>query len=339
MADLRRFAIVTRLGAQAAPAIAFWLGALAPMASTASEPGLVLERTINLGMVKGRIDHLAVDLGRKRLFVAELGNDSVAVVDLETGQVWRRIEGLREPQGVGYSPAADLVAVSNAGDGSVRLFKGADLAPAGAINLGDDADNIRPDGAERMVVGYGNGGLASIDASTARKVADIRLPAHPEGFQIDPGRDRIYVNLPFDHQIAVIDRSSGKQIASWGLWLAVGNFPMSLDDAGDRLFVGYRWPASIAAIDTRTGNVLSRVATCADADDIFYDGQRKRLYASCGDGQIAILDAASALSEISRIATRTGARTSLFVPALDRLLTAVPMSGGQPAEIRVFAPR
>src|SRR5262245_8495752 len=32
---------------------------------------------IPLGDVSGRIDHLAIDLARRRLFVAELGNDTV----------------------------------------------------------------------------------------------------------------------------------------------------------------------------------------------------------------------------------------------------------------------
>src|SRR5947209_721288 len=77
---------------------------------------LVLERTIPLAHVSGRIDHMAVDLRRGRLFVAELGNNTVDVVDITAGHVIHRIDGLREPQGVGYSPAADTVAVANAGD-------------------------------------------------------------------------------------------------------------------------------------------------------------------------------------------------------------------------------
>jgi hypothetical protein len=38
---------------------------------------LQLESKIPLGEVRGRIDHMAVDLERQRLLVAELGNDSL----------------------------------------------------------------------------------------------------------------------------------------------------------------------------------------------------------------------------------------------------------------------
>src|ERR1700736_3765644 len=87
-------------------------------------PPLVLEAKIPLGDVKGRIDHLAFDPGRKRLFVAELGNDSVGVVDVDAAKVVNRIAELKEPQGVSYVPWTDTLYVANAGDGSVRLYHG-----------------------------------------------------------------------------------------------------------------------------------------------------------------------------------------------------------------------
>src|SRR3954452_11030225 len=95
------------------------------MAETA--PPLLLEATIPLDHTAGRIDHMAIDLKRGRLFVAELGNGTLDAVDLGSRRVLYRVEGLREPQGVGYSPGVDLVAVASAGDGSVRLFEGQDL--------------------------------------------------------------------------------------------------------------------------------------------------------------------------------------------------------------------
>jgi DNA-binding beta-propeller fold protein YncE len=322
-----------------------WLAALAGAAillssiATGAEPGLILERTISLGAVHGRIDHLAIDVEHKRLFVAELGNGTVAAIDLEKEQVVRQVDGLHEPQGLSYAPATGLLYVASEGDGSVRRLKADDLASAGVTDLKNDADNIRAYGADRVVVGYGDGGLAVIEAATGRVMADIKMPAHPEGFQIDAAGERLYVNLPENHSIEAIDLRSGKQVGRWGLWLAAGNFPMALDAEGGRLFSAYRWPAVVVSIDTRTGDVLSRVSTCSDADDLFYDAQRKRLYVSCGSGDIAILDAESRLLERARVPTRTGARTSLFVPALDRLFLAVPQSQGRAAEIRVYAPR
>jgi YVTN family beta-propeller protein len=158
-------------------AILMWPATL--LAQTAGAP-LMLETRIPLGEVSGRIDHLSIDLKRERLFVAELGNDTVGVVDLAAAKVLRTITGLSEPQGVAYVPFADSIFVANAGDGSVRMLRGEDLAPIGRIELGDDADNVRADAARnRVIVGYGKGALAIIDPATRTKTADFRLNGHP----------------------------------------------------------------------------------------------------------------------------------------------------------------
>jgi YVTN family beta-propeller protein len=174
---------------------------------------LQLETKIALRDVRGRIDHLAVDLKRQRLFVAELGNDTVGIVDLANGKVIHRIAGLQEPQGVGYDAPTDTLYVANAADGSVRLFEGQDYAEKARIDLGSDADNVRIDaGAHRVFIGYGNSGLAIVDPATRGKVGDLPLSAHPEAFQIDPDSSQVFVNLPDAHAIAVVDRDSQKLI-------------------------------------------------------------------------------------------------------------------------------
>jgi YVTN family beta-propeller protein len=303
----------------------------------AAEP-LALEQKIPLGDVSGRIDHLAVDLPRQRLFVAELGNDSIGVIDLRARKVVHRITGLRQPQGVAYVADADALYVANAGDGSVRIFKGEDYAAAGRLDLGEDADNIRVDArAHQVVIGHGSGALAIVDALTGQKSSDIKLRAHPESFQLEPDGSRIFVNAPDARQVAVVDRATGQQIAIWSLLDARANFAMALE--GTRLFVVYRKPAVLAVFDTQNGRIVSRTPTCGDADDIFVDGRRQRIYVSCGDGYIDVLQHRDdAMQSWARLATASGARTALFVPELDRLFLAVRVRGKERAAVWVYRP-
>jgi YVTN family beta-propeller protein len=310
------------------------------IAQTENSLPLQLEAKIPLGDVQGRIDHMAVDLARQRLFVAELGNDTVGVVDLTSRKVISTLSGLKEPQGVGYVPSMQTLYVANAGDGSVRVFLGADYAPAGTIELGDDADNIRVDPRTgRVFVGYGSGGLAVIDPKAFRKIADIPLPAHPESFQLDPGSDRIFVNLPKVHAIAVVDREAVRQTKSWPATVAEGNFPMALNAAAGHVLSVFRNPAKLGVFSAQDGSLIVSVDICGDADDVFLDAKRQRAYVSCGDGVLDVLDAGrNEYKRIARIPTVPGARTSLFVPELDRLYLAVRAMQGEPASIWVFRP-
>ena len=298
---------------------------------------LVLEAKIPLGSISGRIDHLAIDLKRKWLFVAELGNDSLGVVNLVAGKVLRTITGLSEPQGVGYEPITDAVYVANASDGSVRILRGEDLAAVGRIDLSDDADNVRIDAdRKRVLVGYGAGALAIIDPTTRTKVGDIRLKAHPESFQIDG--DRVFVNVPDARLIEVADLTEGEVVGAWPTQPNHSNFPMAMDREARRLFVVFRSPARLVVMSAADGAVGS-LGACGDADDVFVDTKRHRVYVTCGAGVVDVFEyRGGSYQRVGQIPTVSGARTSLFVPELDRLFVAVRSSGHEPAAIWVFRP-
>jgi hypothetical protein len=288
------------------------------------DPPLILEATIPLNSVGGRIDHMAVDLKRIRLIVAELGNNTVDVIDLAGHKVVHRITGLHEPQGVGYAEPSDLVLVANAGDGAVQMFQAQDLSSAGSVSLRDDADNIRVNPRDgTVVVGYGSGGLVIIDAASRTKIADIKLDGHPEGFQIDPNAQRAFVNVPDAHEIAVIDLTARRQVASWSVTGARANFPMALDPVGNLLATVFRRPPKLVLLDRGTGGVSAELAVCGDADDVFFDGRRQRIYVSCGSGEVATFERQrKSWRRLIAAKTEGGARTSLFVPELDRLFVA-----------------
>jgi YVTN family beta-propeller protein len=301
---------------------------------------LRLEASIPLGDVRGRIDHMAIDLARQRLFIAELGNNSVSVVDLKAHKVVRRISGLSEPQGVGYVPATDTLYVANGGDGTLRLFKGDNYSEAGRLSLGADADNIRIDNiVDYVIVGYGSGALATIEAVSQSKIADLPLTGHPESFQLSHDETRIFVNIPDAHEIAIIDRSLRKQVARWPMSNASGNFPMALDDDGGRVFTVFRYPAKLGVFAMLDGKSLATADVCGDADDIHFDAKRQRLYVSCGDGTIDVLNTNDGFRRVASIPTVTGARTALFEPDFDRLFLAVRAQRGVPAALWIFQPQ
>jgi len=316
------------------------LSSAAASAQTTADSALIqLEAKISLGQVRGRIDHMAFDIARRRLFVAELGNDSVGVVDVDAGKTIHTIGGLAEPQGVGYVPSTDTLYVANARDGSVRLFRGADYAAAGRIDLGSDADNVRFDAAvNRIFVGYGSGAIGTIDVAQQKKSGEIALPAHPESFQIGGKPTKMFVNLPRAHAIAVLDVATGTQMATWPLRES-GNFPMPLDPSNGRVLVVSRSPPKLSVRAAEDGSLIADVETCGDSDDLFIDHKRGLVYVSCGAGFIDVFTAKGVnYNRVGHVPTAAGARTSLFVPEMDRLYLAVRASGASEAAIWIFRP-
>jgi hypothetical protein len=299
-----------------------------PRTISPSDPAspLRLERTIALPDVAGRIDHLAIDVRDKLLFVAEYGNGSVDAVDLATGKVAGRITGLREPQGIAVLPDGQVVVAC--GDGSVHFYAATDRHQIAVLMLGDDADNVRIDARNgHVVVGYGSGALAVIDPATHRVLATLTLAGHPEGFRLIGSQ--VFINIPDRGTVVSADIDSDTVTASWPTGARRLNFPLAVEPNGRWFALAYRLPAALQVRDTAKGDVISTRSACGDADDLFIDGDRFLLV--CGAGHVDVSSTKDAGGETVRVTTAAGARTGLFVPELKTLFVAAPARGGKPA--------
>src|SRR5438876_742852 len=308
-------------------------------AAHAEEEAFKLKQTIRLPGVEGRIDHFALDPSGERLFVCALGNNTVEVMDLRKGERIRSITGLGAPQGVIYVPELDRLFVANDKGGIFKIYDGKSLQQISELNFKDDADNVRYDeGAKRIHVGFGSGGIAIVNAQEGKQIGSIKLSAHPEAFELEKNGKRIFVNVPNSRHVAVIDREKGKVVTTWKTDLAFGNFPMALDEANHRLFVGCRLPSKLVVLNTESGEVAAKIDISGDPDDLFYDAKRHRIYAICGAGKIDIIEQTdpNTYAASAKVNTADGARTGLFVSEGETLFVAVPHRGSQKAEVRAY---
>jgi DNA-binding beta-propeller fold protein YncE len=307
--------------------------------SAEAAPPLQEAQVIPLPGVERRIDHLAVDVAGKRLFVAALGNGTLEVLDLAAGKRVHSIGGLKEPQGVAYLPALHRVVVATAG-GTLSAYD--DHRFEAVTTVGDlgDADNLRFDAtAGLLYLGYGDGALGVFDPATLKRLGDITLPGHPESFRLETGGPRVFVNVPRTREVLVVDRARRSVVTHIPLGgLFSRNYPMSLDEAGHRLFVGVRWPARLLVFDTRSGKRLGTVPCVGDTDDLFYDARRDRVYVIGGEGFVDVFDASGSgkYQRLAHLATRSGARTGLWSDELGQLFVAWPLRDGQPAAVHVL---
>jgi DNA-binding beta-propeller fold protein YncE len=328
------------LGAALMAAVVFSLAALAQ--DVRSEDELKLLRKIDLPGVNGRIDHMAIDLESNRLFVAALGNNSVEVVDMAKGSVAQSLPGFPEPQGVLLLPETHELVVTNGGSRHADVYDSRSLRKIKSIELKEDNDNIRYDANAKLgYVGCGSGrhgALAILDLTRHAKAGEIALSGHPESFQLEQTGTRIFVNVPTSGAIEVIDRRQGRVVSAWQV-SARRNYPMALDEAHHRLFIGTRDPAKLLVLDTETGKTTASLDSVGDADEIFYVPASGKIYVSGGEGFVYIFrqQDAERYSLASRVATATGARTSLYVPERNQLLVAAPKTSTAPARILVYA--
>jgi hypothetical protein len=305
---------------------------------------LVLTGAVPLPNVKGRIDHFGFDPAGNRLFVSALGNNTEEIISISAQIVIHSIPGLPTPQGVVYSPETNKLFVGS-DQGKLYIYDGTTFDLITSIDFGDDVDNLRYDAAEKRVyVGYGDkksGAIGMVDAATNKRLDDeFKLGAHPESFQLAASGPNIYVNLPDLKQIAVVNRGT-HSITRWPLSFE-SNFPMALDELDHRLFVATRTPPQLAVFDTDSGRLIAAVPTVQDADDLYYDSARKRVYIPGGEGYINVFqqDDADHYKPLAKVHSALGARTAGYFgkgrKGFDRFYLAVPARADHGAEVWIY---
>jgi DNA-binding beta-propeller fold protein YncE len=310
-------------------------------------------QTIPMPNVFGRMDHLGVDLEGGRLFAAALGDrqNTVEAIDLKAGKRIFSIRGQSMPQGVFYSADFKRLFVANGKDGTVKSFRGDDLELLDSLSIGVNPNHVGYDQASKyLYVGIGipnsrAGGLAIIDTRTNKHIGVIQTDTHPGGIKIETSGPRIFVTLAGLPKVGVVDREKGEQTAAWPLAGVPGVVALALDETHHRLFGGSRNPPMLIVLDTESGKQITQLDGVDGIDDLWYDAERNRIYASGGRGSAAGFvyvyqqKDADRYELAAKIPTRANAQTSIWVPELNRYYVSASANDKEGAAILVFEPQ
>lgn len=339
------------------------LGALCPLLAALlslvaraaiATPPLMLVQTITLPDVPQGpyADHMALDVMEQRLFATPQAQRAVAVLDLKTGKVLRTIRSFANPHAILYRQDRNRLFVTD-GRGAAVILDALTFRRIRSIALEPNADGIAYD-AKEGVLYVSNGGsdagkayslISLIDTATERKLGDIRLETPAlEAMVVDEPQRRLYVNMPEENLIGVIDLTRRSLIERWQLTRARRNEAFALDTEHHLLYVGCNEGdvrGRLLVVDTRTGKELQTLPLGSWVDSMFYDARRQRIYASTGVGAVFTYErsASGQLRALESVDTAVMARTSLFSPDLDRLFVMVPHLGWTSAKVLVYTPQ
>ena len=333
-----------------AAAIAVFFCSAANALAQSAQP-LKLVQTIAMPNVKGRIDHMDVDVTRKRLFVSGLENGSVEIVDLQAGRWAKSLSGFLKPQGIAYVASLNKLFVASGDDGMVRVFRGDTLELLDAIKLDLGPNRVAYDaGKQILYVGYGGkdagkdyGEVGAIDARTDKKIFDVQVTAHPSELLLDKSGQTLFVFISAASKIQVVDVAKREVRATWPV-SSQRPGDAALDESAGRLLIGTHTPPEMIAMDAKTGRELAHLPTTDGMDGVNFDATRMRIYVSGGRGEdvgsvfVYQQKSPDIYEIVGKIPTRPGAGTSFWSPELNRYYVAAPANGLEQAAILVFQP-
>jgi DNA-binding beta-propeller fold protein YncE len=313
---------------------------------------LHLVQTIQMPNVKGRIDHMDVDVKGKRLFVAGLENGSVEVVDLNSGKWLKSIPGFKKPQGIAYVAAPNKVFVASGNDGMLRVFRGDTLELLDEIKLDLGPNRVAYDPASKVLyVGYdGKGGgkdygeVGIIDAKTDKRIGDVKVEAHPAELLLDLSGKTLFVFLPTVSKVQLVDTKKREVVSTWPV-SSQRDGDAAFDEKTNRLIIATRTPPQMIAMDSRSGKEVANLPTVEGMDGVYFDAAHRRVYVSGGRdndvGYVFVYQQKDAdhYETIGKMPTKPGAGTSFWSPELNRYYVAAPAHDNEQAAILIFQPQ
>jgi hypothetical protein len=349
------------------PLAAFFIVIFAGVAiqtSAQEKQALRLVQTIPLPGVTGRLDHMGVDLEAKRLFVAAVANNTLEVVDLTGGKVIRSLAGFKDTQDALFLGGDFNKLYVSSLDGHVRVFQGESFWLVRDFKIEPDPNRLFYDPTTNLIYfGYGgqNAGFDAYErvgilqpkpgAGYDQLVADMIAPTPRPGHLAQMAMDDNGVLLTCDSRadrIYQFDTRKRELIKSWPA-KGDGAADMALDRIGHRLFVGTRTPPEMTVYDSLSGKEIQSLPGPETMDGVYYDTNLKRVYMTGGrwygtpdasPGWLYVYQQKDPdhYEVISKIKTRPGSGTSLFVPQFNRFYVASQALGDQQAAILVFEP-
>ena len=313
----------------------------------ASDPGLRLVAKIPVAAMTGTWDHLTADPDTGRVFANAQDIHTLEVVDIAAGKVLKAVTGpFNRNQGAVYLKNLGKLAITNGRSGTVTFLDSRTLEPGKSVGIGLGADLMTYDPETKTLFldhggrdsNRGFGAVAVIDAQTEELVADIATDLRPAAMVGEPAGPRLFVCVPNANQIAVINRGTRQIIGRYDLTTSKKPVSIGLDAANRRLFVLTRTPAQLVVLDMDTGKTVAALPTVDEAEDIFYDGAHRRLYATGLAGVIFSYRqlGADQYALSGKIPVKPHAGSSLLIPQLNRFIVAVAQHETEAPELWVF---
>jgi DNA-binding beta-propeller fold protein YncE len=304
---------------------------------------LKLIATTPLPGFTGDFDHFGLDLKGQRLFLAAEDHKTVEVFDLD-GTRLKSISGFGQPHAILYLPDVDkLIVTDGDGFGMVELVSGKDYKILNSIKLPPGVDGAVFNPVKKYYYVESGGGESGgqthkiniIDTKAFKLVGDITLPGnHSEAMAVSRDGKKMYVNLTGPKEVGVVDLNMRELIARWPIEGAETPNSMALDEAHHRLFIATRNPPKFFVFDTDSGKIVTTVPCSAFNDDMWFDVARKRIYLS-GSETTTVLEQKDAdhYEFVAEVPTGYRAKTSLYVPQLNRFYAAVSGKGKPDAQL------
>ena len=232
--------------------------------------------------------------------------ESLALVNLEMGQLLGSVATDLMPAGVALSPDGTYAYVVHWGSNTVQVIKTGTRQTVDSILVDAWGDGwsdlaIAPDGRYAYLVGrYYSDFVAIVDLEAGELVGGIESGAHPSDIVLSPDGKLAYVTNENDNSVSILELNQGAKSAE----IVVGTAPLgiALSAGGTTAYVTNSGDGTVSVVDLETQSVTDTIAVGSGPQSIVVTADGGIAYvANAGGNTISVLDL-SAKTQLGTIA-------------------------------------
>ena len=279
----------------------------------------------------GGWDYIAVDPASHYLYVSH--STQMHVVDPAAKKVVTTLASTPGVHGAAFATELGQAFITCGKDDTVQVIDTKTFKLVATLKAtGKKPDAVLYEASTKRVFVMNNGGnnITVIDAAGLKVLGTIALSGAPEFAQAD-GKGQVFVNLEDKDAVAVIDAASMKVMKEWPLAPHATPTGMAIDLVNHRLFIGCR-SGQLVILDALSGKVISALPIGAGVDACSFDPSTGRIYASCKEGTVAVIQADSPekYSLVGTLKTEAGSKTMTLDPSTHAIFVPAAGAAGTP---------
>jgi YVTN family beta-propeller protein len=270
----------------------------------------------------GGWDYIAVN--DNKLYVSH--GTQVNILNEDNGDSLGYIPNTTGVHGITFDKELNKGYTSNGRINSVTVFDLKTNAVLEQVATGENPDAINYEPYTKTIITC-NGrskNLSVIDPKASKVIATIDVGGKPEA-AVSDGNGKLFVNIEDKNEIVAVDLKTFTVTNHWTLNPAEGPTGLAYDKSTKRLFAGCE--KLLVVMNAENGSVVDKIAIGDGCDGVAFDGKKKTIYTSNGEGNISVIKEINAdkFSFLGNYPTKRGARTitinentgTLYLPTAD----------------------
>lgn len=229
-----------------------------------------------------------------RIYVANLANSSVTVIDGSTNTVITSIPVGNSPFVPAINSVTNRVYVTNFGSNTVSVIDGATNAVIATVSVGNGPQlaGVNPATNQIYIGNLFDNSLSVIDGTTNAVITTIPVGSRPEGFALNPVTNRIYITNSLANSYTIVDATNNSVISTIAVPGGSTVSGVAVNPANNTIYITNVTANTVTVMNGATNTLITTIPVGNSPPTLEFNPTNNRFYVTNSNSNtVSVIDA------------------------------------------------